>query len=616
MRIQPRQQILDIWRAASRASYKGGGWRWEGRVPANSVVDAEQLLCVMFPATQIESFRLENPNETDDTVLGALREFGGPADIPRLLVKTMTAYLKKYSRPDGTPIFSGGSNFVPDVSATEAPTPEQLGLDVVESYANSITLTLSALGFVKSFRQALTRDDLLRDAAELERLASTRLSAAMVGLLRSYSIAVFPVDSSEGRALLRTVNQSELPENRVIDELKHALRETAAGLREFNYGIKQSVELQEAGRLFECGWSWGITVGAPEIDFAPASIGVQREGYAEDWPYLYFTVVALDSIADLLGERTRLLGLLDDEQQRLATALQKRYDLTQRYWSTIAAYGTGARWPLEDFPWRTLDDAESDYFSLLVTSIAARQLAGRRDTDADLSRVGRVLVELANRARLTRRSYNDDPALKLHEPGVLMKLVGTESFGPRLGWLASDFAPLLLKRTIRVAALINDIGLRNELLEFADEVWDHVEKRRLVAVGSGSELWDQPAGAFVPYAELPVRYTQPSWHHTLRVVEGLVAAAHLTNSPPLRSDALVTFAADLLAEAENLHDREMLQGAREGGPVMRKQLDEIGLRLARSREIRELRPGSAVALLIQVLQDLENLAAARDSGKA
>ena len=29
------------------------------------------------------------------------------------------------------------------------------------------------------------------------------------------------------------------------------------------------------------------------------------------------------------------------------------------------------RWPLEDIPWRTTDDVESDYFSLLVTAIAA-----------------------------------------------------------------------------------------------------------------------------------------------------------------------------------------------------------------------------------------------------
>ena len=66
---------------------------------------------------------------------------------------------------------------------------------------------------------------------------------------------------------------------------------------------------------------------------------LQREGHALDAPYLYFTVVALDGIADLFSARTRLLGLLDEEQQRLARALQIRWELTQAYWAAIASFG-------------------------------------------------------------------------------------------------------------------------------------------------------------------------------------------------------------------------------------------------------------------------------------
>ena len=44
----------------------------------------------------------------------------------------------------------------------------------------------------------------------------------------------------------------------------------------------------------------------------------------------------MDGIQDLFSERTRILGLLDEEQQRLAQALQLRSDLTRQFWSRIA----------------------------------------------------------------------------------------------------------------------------------------------------------------------------------------------------------------------------------------------------------------------------------------
>lgn len=610
MRIQPRQQLLDIWRAASRASFrtgKSGGWTWGGRLEANSVADAEQLLCMLFPATEIPRFRLDKPNETEGDVLSALKVMGSALEIPRLLVRVITDYLQRYSDADGTPIFSGGSYFVPleDKEATE----EQNGFDVVESYAASITLMLSALGFAKIFKAELTRDELKTEVETLEKLANRRLSAAMVGLLRSFSILVFEADEPYGQALLRTVNQERQPQKRVVEELLASLRETAAGLRDLTYGVAQIDDLEVSGQLFECGWSWGVTKNAPQIDWA-VNAGKQRVGYAIDAPYLYFTVVALDGIADLFTPRTRLLGLLDDDQQRLATALQKRWDLTQKYWSTIAAFGPGNRWPLEDIPWRTVDELESDFFSLLVTSIAARDLAERRGSDADLSRLGRILIELANRARITRRPFRNDPAVKMHDPGVAMLLEGIEDFGPPQGWVASDFAPLLLKRTIRTAGLINDTKLRGTLLELADDIWDHVAKRRIDAA-EGKDLWDLPAGAF---PELEKGSLQPSWHHTLRVVESLVIAANLADTHPLSTDSLARFAEDMLAEAEHLFDQEQLAGSTEAGKAMRERLEAIKQRLRRAREIMGARPGSAVALLQAVLIELDSLSAARDIG--
>ena len=164
----------------------------------------------------------------------------------------------------------------------------------------------------------------------------------------------------------------------VADELREALRETAARLRDLDVGNERPEKLENPEMLFECGWTWGIADGAPEIEFAQDA-GQQRPGYAHNAPYLYFTVVALDGIAELDSDRTRLLNLLNEDQLRMATALRLRFDLTQAYWATIARFGRG-RWPLEDIPWCTTDDEESDFFSLLVTSIAVRGLAQQRGT--------------------------------------------------------------------------------------------------------------------------------------------------------------------------------------------------------------------------------------------
>jgi hypothetical protein len=357
--------------------------------------------------------------------------------------------------------------------------------------------------------------------------------------------------------------------------------------------------------LFECGWSWGITKGAPIVDFA-INAGEQREGYAVEFPYLYFTIVALDGIAELYSDRTRLLGLLDDDQQRLSGALRLRWDLTQSYWAAIASFG-GGRWPLEDIPYRTLDDDESDFFSLLVTSIAARDLSQRRDTDVDLSRLGVILTELANRGRLTRRPTVRDTAVELHFPGVVVGLEGAEVLGPQLTWVATDFAPLLLKRTVFIASLINDIERRAVMLDLADQVWDHVAERRLRS-GTGRDLWDQPADVFDTVKQ---RFADPSWHHTVRVVESLVFAANMADSHPLRSDELTTMTKDLLAEAEHLFDQELLAGSTEAGPAMRTKIEAVRQRLRRVREIMEDRPGSATALLFAILRELDDLAAAR-----
>ncbi|MET0423013.1 MAG: SCO2524 family protein [Actinoplanes sp.] len=608
MRIQPRQHLLDIWRATIKASWRNNQWEWGGRDGSNSISDAEQLLCILLPATQVPIFALDKPDTTGRRIANALRLVGDVHVIPATLVRVLGEYYDRYSDTTGKPYFSGGSYFYTDQGK---PTDEQRQLDIVDSYAVSVTLSLATIGFARVYRETPQQpEELRRQITKVEEQASVRLTAAMIGLLRSFAVSTFPVDSPEGSLLLRTVNQDQDDEDKVAQRLRDALQETTASLGEVLIGSGRVAQLRERPNdLYECGWSWGIIADAPEIEIE-SGIGTgirQPDGVAQNAPYLYFTVLALDAIEDLFSERTRVLNLLDEEQQRLTRALQLRWELTRRYWATIATFGSGRRWPLEDIPWKTTDNDETDYYTLLATSVAVKGLAQQRGSDAQLSRIGAVLSELAQRSRITRRPTLSDPrAQALHSPGVELTLVGSDiGEGHRLRWAVSEFSSLLLQRAIVIASLLRDVDQREQMLSLADQAWDHLAVRRL----SGDlQLWDQPAEIF---GDLK-RFEQPSWYYTERVVQGLVSAAKLLIQEPLVDERLVQQATALLAEAEHLYDMELMNGSVPGyDNELGKTLIRVRMYLERGREIARTRPGTTVALASESLRQLDVLSTAR-----
>ena len=163
--------ILEIWRATVDFCYRDGAWTWGGRIGRNSISDAEQLLTILYPATVIESLGVDSVDQTADDVLEYLRSLGNALDIPRRLIKFIDDYMRTYS-VDGTPDFSGGTYFEPakgeaadgeaakdeaakdeaaDGEAAEV-APSQRKLHVVDSYSMSVTLCLSALGFLRVYR--------------------------------------------------------------------------------------------------------------------------------------------------------------------------------------------------------------------------------------------------------------------------------------------------------------------------------------------------------------------------------------------------------------------------------------------------------------------------------
>ena len=69
MRVRPRQQLLEIWESVARSSWSDDGWGWGGSHGPNSISDAEQLLCLLLPATKVEAFELDRPDQFQELLL-------------------------------------------------------------------------------------------------------------------------------------------------------------------------------------------------------------------------------------------------------------------------------------------------------------------------------------------------------------------------------------------------------------------------------------------------------------------------------------------------------------------------------------------------------------------
>ncbi|MFE7077438.1 SCO2524 family protein [Streptomyces sp. NPDC057620] len=607
MQIKPRQHLLDIWQAIARHSFNNGEWSWGEREGRSSVADAERLLCLMYPATEIPAFRLDEPDTTQRDVERALRQAGGRMEIPGNLVAVLTQFMSMHTGPDENPTFGGGYYFGSQEPQREV-TREQRELGVVDSFSMSVTLCLATLGFLKIYEEKTSRTDTKKAIAQLREATSVRLSAAMVSLLRSFAVNVFDPDSPQGQRLLWLAGQGRLSDRAVLQQFQRRFKPLRAVIAEgLTLGVDVEEALKDDNQLFECGWAWSLVKEAPTVE-TEARIG-QPDGLADSVPYLYFTVVALDGIQDLFSDRTLTLGLLTSEQQTLASALRLRWEITQQYWSGIARFDV-ERWPLEDLPWRTTGQRlESDYFSLSVAAIVVHDLLRRRATDDDLTRTVAVMERLAERGRVTSRMAREDPAIELHSPGVTLPLQGSDAAGPPLHWTMTDFSAQLLKRTIQLCELSRNISSHDRLLQLAEEILDHLWQRR-IQEGEGIGLWDN---VHAVYPGAPQGQDQPSWSITERVTECMVAARKLYEQLPIRSPDLAVMAKALLSESTHLLGYEQMEHTTAGDSERGKALRSVEIRLRRARRIIDAQPGTACALTLSVLAELDILAQARDA---
>ncbi|MFS4105503.1 MULTISPECIES: SCO2524 family protein [unclassified Streptomyces] len=607
MQIKPRQHLLDIWRAMARHSFDDGKLVLEDTDGLSSVADAERLLCLLYPATEVPAFRLDQPDTTERDVLRALEGVGSRLEIPPNLITALTQFMRTHTGPDDSPTFAGGHYFKPSDPKLEL-TYEQSQLGVVDSYSMSVTLCLATLGFLKVYEGTTSRPEVLRAIAELREATNARLTSAMISLLRSFTVNVFDAESEQGRRLIQVIGQNRQSERAVLQQFSRRFRPLRATIIEsLSRGIQVDESIRDETQLFECGWAWGVVQDAPKITDLDTEVPGQPDGIADRLPYVYFTVVALDGIQDLFSERTLTLGLLDADQQKLAEALRLRWELSQQYWSAVARFGS-ERWPLEDLPWQTTGlRLESEYFSLTVAAILVHDLIRRKATDDDLTRTVAIMERLADRGRVTSRMTKEDPILRMHSSGVTMPLAGSDRSGGLLLWRMTDFSAQLLKRTVQLATLSRNIDAQDRLLRLAEQVFEHLWDRR-IQEGDGLELWDDVRAVYPEARGVGPRL---SWSITERLTECLVAARNLYEQQPIRSPELAQLARDLLSEATHLFGKEQLEASATGDGNRARTMRSIESRLDRARTLLDERPATAFALALPVLQELDTLAQAR-----
>ncbi|WP_327000401.1 SCO2524 family protein [Dactylosporangium sp. NBC_01737] len=530
MLLNPRAELLGVWRAVSRYAFRDGGFLWGDPAAGDALNDAQQLLCILGPATNLPPLRLDVPDATADDAVAALGALGDRAEIPARLVVAMREYLTRYTDGTGAPVFPGGPALSPPAPA----------LDVVAAAGTDLRLCLAIIGFCKVYRQ---RTD------DVERLASIRLTAAMAALLRAFAIRA----STDEAHLRHLVRPGPRDERAVHDEYRAGLVEVRAALRDIRIGTVPDHDAADRAAWFECGWAWTAVADALPIDlfaeFGDDVVIPQRPGPAVA-PQLYSSLLALEAVAELFSERTRVLGLLTEEQQRLSRALQLRYDVTVAYFTSTATFGEH-RWPLERIPWRTADGDESTHNSAVVAAITGIGLARARNPQVPYAYLLRVLTVLAARHGIAR------PPLAAATPSVLPEHHCPCPPGATMP--AAGAVPILFRTAVRTATAIDDAALRTGFEDLADLLWQHLPL-------------------------FPAEH-DPNWHDTAHTVDGLTLAMQLT-ADGRRPPPPMAFVHDLLTAAETL--------AAEDDP-----------RLQRARTLVDAEPARAAALLYRLIADLD-----------
>jgi hypothetical protein len=176
-------------------------------------------------------------------------------------------------------------------------------------------------------------------------------------------------------------------------------------------------------------------------------------------------------------------------------------------------------------------------------------------------------------------------------------------------WSMTDFSAQLLKRTIQLCTLSRSLASHDRLLRLAEDIFDHLWRRR-IGDGEGTGLWDNVHAA---YPETPAYEGPVSWSITERVTEVMVQVHQMYKQPPIRSTELTQLARALLSESTHLLGNEQMEAAPSDDGRHGMQLRNIEVKLRRARDLLDQRPGTAYALALDVLGQLDALTRAREA---
>jgi hypothetical protein len=617
----------------------------------NPIIDAEALLAFLYPQHVVGKFHIYydpgNKSYFHPDIVAMLKSLiqGSTAKIPEkeLLdrVFDLIEWFFRQHSEDRVPLFGGDGYLISSVKGGErgesssdsgkvgegSSASTHAHMHLTEAYSFSITLSIVFLKLAKGlgdrWRQTdnVSGDSYQRLGALRER-AGERLTKALAGLVATFAVEEFKQTDWEtrtGRDWSRHDKKLEVIRTR---------------LKTLGYPI-------ESEGAFECGWSWAPVQREDgrrskaeaqdhkdsrefqEIDKLIESILSETAVYGEPAPYFYFTVSALDAIADITSREFRELEILDKEQVYLANRLENLSSIVTTYWRELAFGSDGDEWPVVSFvPWAPSDTdptnpkQASEYWNLYLLRIFGEDLPSRTQ---DVEKLIQLLRKLADAGRITRKPFppKTDPAIGLlHAPGFRLSLLGKDR-GNRADvefqWDIYDFAPQLLKVCGHALLRASETRQREELSKLAAEIWEHLDRRADEGGGSGmfeGTSWDRIKGGFPSYDFALAGSKEPlpgtpnkvgSWYFTERIVEALVAVAAAQAVQPDASTELRSVCISLVNQLEYRLQRP---DRRQSSEIETKERSELLNSVQEARGCLDNEPDRAFGILTGVAQDI------------
>ncbi len=592
-------------------------WRNPSGDVANAILETEQVLSFFYPQDTLPEWRLEAMSsnaskELRETVRG-FKSVSSYSGFLQVILEFLITHFERNVGKDGQQNFQTPAYFAPDSKISNA--------SVTDAYSMGMSLCIIckrlAHRIINGHPDVGEEDETMSLAEKLWTLSDERLTECLRGLLSAFAVNAANADGWHANGD-QGVGMWAWPGEENDQNAGH--RPTIAKLREIKKRLTDLGFSIGVGQAFECGWSWGpIVRSKTDWNWLYGQSGTRKISgeqavwkrvidhaanapvSAENAPYLYFTVIALDGLEDLFSPELESSGLLNSEQVVLAARLRTLETLTREFWEALALSPPRndqyRDWLVERIPWRTADGKDSPYWNLFLLRIIAPRLSRSEDTSARLVRLTERLAEAGVILREPIPSASD-PALNLHWPGLLFDLAYTrpEAGKSKKGsyeiekdaWAVYDFAPQLMKVCIRFQGLSESPRLQLRWTALIEEIWKHLAARRDEHTSRGRG-WDRIDKVFREFTDslrergafdaadgttvLPWKDHESgdddrncavaSWYYTERVIEGLTALCDLKSARQGADSRLRDIAQAMLVElGDSVSDRALLDEMR------------------------------------------------------